>query len=101
MKKILFASLLAGACMSAFGADGAALYKKCAVCHGANAEKVYLGKVPALNTLSSADRLAALKEYAAGTKNSYGQGKLMTLNVKNLSEEDFKAIESYIESLKK
>lgn len=100
MKKLLAISALACLSVSAFAADGAKLYKKCVACHGAKAEKEYLNKVPALKTLSSAERLQYMKEYAAGTRNAYGQGAIMKLNLKGLNEEDFKAIEAYIETLK-
>ncbi|EAH5177860.1 MULTISPECIES: c-type cytochrome [Campylobacter] len=101
MKKLLVLSALACLSVSAFAADGATLYKKCAVCHGAKADKVYLNKVPALNTLTAAERLQYMKDYAAGKRNAYGQGAIMKINLKGLTEADFKAIEEYIESLKK
>ncbi|ELN0473208.1 cytochrome c [Campylobacter jejuni] len=100
MKKLLVVSALACLGVSAFAADGATLFKKCAVCHGANADKVYLNKVPALKTLSSAERLQCMKEYSEGKRNAYGQGAIMKLNLKGLTEEDFKAIEAHIETLK-
>ena len=99
MKKFL--AVCAAACIgvSAFGADGATLFKKCAVCHGAKADKVYLNKIPALKSISTAERLQYMKEYAEGKRNAYGQGAIMKINLKGLTEEDFKAIESYIETL--
>lgn len=100
MKKLIVVSALACLGVSAFAADGATLYKKCAVCHGPKADKVYLNKVPALNSISKAERLKYMKEYAAGTRNAYGQGALMKLNLKGLTEADFEAIENYIETLK-
>ncbi|MBX1886050.1 c-type cytochrome [Campylobacter peloridis] len=101
MRKLLVLSALACLGVSAYAADGATLYKKCAVCHGAKADKVYLNKVPALNSLTPAERLQYMKEYAAGTRNAYGQGAIMKINLKGLTEADFQAIENYIESLKK
>ena len=70
MKKLLMIAALACVGVSAYAADAATLYKKCAVCHGAKAEKVYLNKVPALKTISKAERLKYMKEYAAGTRNA-------------------------------
>ncbi|KAA6226732.1 MULTISPECIES: c-type cytochrome [unclassified Campylobacter] len=99
MKKLLVMSMAACIGISAFAADGATLYKKCAVCHGPKADKVYLGKVPALKTLSQDERLKYMSEYKAGTRNAYGQGNIMKINVKDLTEEDFKAIDAYIDSL--
>lgn len=101
MKKLVFLSVLTlGAC-GLFAADGATLFKKCATCHGAKAEKVYLNKVPALNTLTAETRLEAMKAYKAGTRNEFKMGAIMKIQVAKLSEEDMKAIEEYIESLKK
>lgn len=100
MKKLVVISALACLGVSAFAADGATLYKKCAVCHGPKADKVYLNKVPALNSISKADRLKYMKEYTAGTRNAYGQGALMKINLKGLTEADFKAIDDYIDTLK-
>ena len=100
MKKLLVVSALACLGISAYAADGATLYKKCAVCHGAKAEKSYLNKVPALSSLSSADRLAFLKDYAAGKRNAYGQGGIMKMQVKGLTEADFAALDAYIATLK-
>lgn len=100
MKKLLVLSALACLGISAYAADGATLYKKCAVCHGAKAEKSYLNKVPALNTVSSADRIKFMKEYAAGTRNAYGQGGIMKIQLKGLTDADFAAIDAYIATLK-
>ncbi|MBM0636710.1 c-type cytochrome [Campylobacter sp. VicNov18] len=100
MRKLLAVSALACLGVSAFGADGATLFKKCAVCHGAKADKVYLNKVPALNTLSSEEITQALKEYKAGTRNKFGQGIIMKTQLASLSEADLQAIAQYIETLK-
>lgn len=99
MKKLLALSALACLGVSVYAADAATLYKKCAVCHGAKADKVYLNKVPALKTLSAAERLQYMKEYAEGKRNAYGQGAIMKINLKGLTEADFKAIDAYIDSL--
>lgn len=100
MNKLLMTLAIGCLGVSAYAADGATLYKKCAVCHGAKADVVYLKKVPALKTIAKADRLKYMKEYAAGTRNAYGQGAIMKLNLKSLTEADFEAIENYIETLK-
>ncbi|EAK4283355.1 c-type cytochrome [Campylobacter upsaliensis] len=99
MKKFVAISTLACLAISAYAADGATLYKKCAVCHGPKADKVYLNKVPALKSISTAERLQYMKEYSEGKRNAYGQGAIMKINLKGLTEEDFKAIEAYIETL--
>ncbi|KGI55854.1 c-type cytochrome [Campylobacter sp. MIT 97-5078] len=100
MRKVLAIAALACVGISVYAADGATLYKKCAVCHGAKAEKVYLNKVPALSSIATAERLQYMKEYSEGKRNAYGQGAIMKLNLKGLTEADFKAIEAYIETLK-
>lgn len=99
MKKLLTFCALICLGVSAHAADGATLFKKCAVCHGEKADKVYLGKVPALKSVSSAERLQYMKEYSEGKRNAYGQGAVMKINLKGLTEEDFKAIDTHIKSL--
>lgn len=107
MKKMLLISMAAAlACTMSFAADGAKIYKKCKVCHGKNAEKVYLKKVPALNTLTPEERLADMKAYKAGTVGENGKGKykmggVMKTQMKTLSEDDMKAVNEYISTLKK
>ena len=100
MKKFAFLATLACLCASAYGADGASLYKKCIACHGPTGEKVYLNKVPALKTMSSADRVQYMKDYIAGTRNAYGQGAIMRINLKGWSEEDIRAVDEYISTFK-
>ena len=102
MKKVVL--LVALACVGAFAADGAAIYKKCAVCHGAKAEKQYLNKVPALVSLDPAQRLTDMKAYKAGTVNG-GKGKInmgaiMKGQMAALSDADMAAVNDYISTLK-
>lgn len=101
MKKItLSAAALCVAASVSFGADGAALFKSCVACHGAAADRPYLGgKVPALKSIASAERLESLKGYKAGTLNKYGQGAIMKAQTARFSEEDLAAINAYIDSL--
>lgn len=101
MKKIILS--VAALCVATgvcFGADGAALFKSCVACHGAAADKPYLGgKVPALKSIASAERLESLKGYKAGTLNKNGQGGIMKAQMARFSEEDLVAINAYIDSL--
>ena len=53
MKKLVLACLLAGTTLMA--ADGAALYKKCASCHGQAGEKPALGKSKVIKGWAAAD----------------------------------------------
>ena len=106
MKKVLVCAALSMAAASfALAADGATLFKPCAACHGAKAEKAYLGgKVPVLTTLDPAARLADMKAYKAGTieggKGKVGQGAIMKMQMAKLSDEDMAAVNDYITSLK-
>lgn len=102
MKKLFLTLFVLGSAL--FAADGASLYKKCATCHGLKADKVYLNKVPALNTIDSAKLVSSIKAYQEGKindgKGNFGQGAIMKIQTKNLSDEDIKAIADYIQTLK-
>ncbi len=86
--------------LSLFAADGAAIYKKCAACHGEKADVKYANKVPALASISKEERVKALQGYKDGSNNNFGMGKVMQLHAKNLSDEDMAAVSEYIEGLK-
>ena len=98
MKKTALALLVTGATLMA--ADGAALYKKCAGCHGANGEKPALGKSAVIGGWAAADVEAALKEYKAGTRNVKGMGAMMKGQVASYSDADIAAVSAYINGLK-
>ena len=101
MKKILtisgVAALLAG---SVFAADGATVYKKCVACHGSKGEKMYLNKVPALNTLTKEEIVESLNGYKAGTLDKFKSSAMMKPIAKPLSDEDIAAVSEYIPTLK-
>jgi len=99
MKKITLALMLAGAASLAM-ADGAALFKKCAGCHGAKAEKHALGKSAVIAGRDVAAIEKDLKGYKAGTLNKHGMGMLMKGQVASLSDADIKALAEYIHGLK-
>ena len=86
--------------LSLFAAEGEAIYKKCAACHGEKADAKYANKVPALTSISKEDRIKALQGYKDGSNNNFGMGKVMHLHAKNLSDEDMTAVSEYIDSLK-
>ncbi|STQ86455.1 c-type cytochrome [Helicobacter muridarum] len=87
--------------VSLANSDAAAIVaKQCKACHGAKMEKSYLNKTAVVNTLSSEEIKKDLLEYKAGTLNRYGQGKIMTGQVKKLSDEDIEALAKYIPTLK-
>ncbi|ABK81920.1 c-type cytochrome [Campylobacter fetus] len=104
MKNFLLVLACGAFACSAFAADGATIYKKCATCHGLKAEKKYLNKVPVLTEVDAATRLADMKEYKAGTLNAgkgkFGMGGIMKGQMATLSEEDMAAVNDYISTLK-
>ncbi len=93
MKKILIVTSLF-AC-SVFAADGAALYKKCSTCHGANGEKPALGKSKIIKDMTKADFIAAMKGYKDGSYGGAMKG-LMKGQVTSLSDADIEAIANVI-----
>lgn len=99
MKKILL-TVVAFGFTSAMAADGAALYAKCASCHGQKGESKPLGK-PSVIKGQSADELEKkLKGYKAGTLNLFGMGALMKAQVASLGDEEIKALAEYMASFK-
>lgn len=96
MKKLLISTLIvSGLACTAF-ADAAALYKRCATCHGANGEKAALGgKSMVIKDMSKADIVSALKGYKAGTYGKAMKG-MMVGQVKSLSDADIQAIANLI-----
>ncbi len=97
MKKIALTMMAVGA-MSFLAAD-AALYKKCAGCHGANGEKKALGKGKVITGMAAADVVTALNGYKDGSYGGAMKG-LMKGQVTGLSDDDIKALGTYIEGLK-
>ena len=99
MKKVVLTLMAVGA-MSFLAADGAALYKKCAGCHGAKGEKKALGKSAVIAGQDAAGTAKALEGYKAGTLNTHGMGGLMKGQVASYSDADIKAVSDYIAGLK-
>lgn len=94
MKKLLFISLVAGL-FTTQGLLAEDLYKKCIACHGAQGEKVALGKSKIIKDMSKEDFIASMKGYQDGT---YG-GPMKTVmlgQVKNLSDADIQKLADYI-----
>ncbi|MEA1920529.1 MAG: c-type cytochrome [Campylobacterota bacterium] len=91
--KTLIAILTLTAILGA--ADGAALFKKCAACHGPAGEKVALGKSKIIKDMSKDELITALKGYKDG---SYGgpMKALMKGQVASLSEADLSALAEFI-----
>jgi len=99
MKKVTLALMLAGAA-SLVMADGAALFKKCAGCHGAKGEKKALGKSAVIGGMDVATIEEDLKGYKAGTLNKHGMGMLMKGQVASLNDAQIKELAEYIHGLK-
>ena len=70
-------------------------YAKCIACHGANGEKVALGKSKIMKDMTKAEIVASLKGYKDGT---YGgpMKAVMKPQVANLSDADIQAIADQI-----
>lgn len=70
-------------------------YAKCVACHGANGEKVALGKSKIIKDMTKAEIVASLKGYKDGT---YGgpMKALMKPQVAGLSDADIEAIAQQI-----
>jgi len=102
MKKTLLTLALLGA-TSLMAADGATIYKACAVCHGADGKTVYAGKVPAITSLTKDQIVAHLAEYKEGKRNAFGMGAVMSAQAKLhiKTDADATAVADYIETLKK
>jgi len=98
MKKIAIAMLFAGSTL--LMADGAALFAKCAGCHGQNGEKSALGKSAIIKGQDVAKTVEQLHGYKAGTLNQHGMGALMKGQVASMSDDDIKAVAEYIAGLK-
>ena len=89
MKKILLlTSILACAAF-------ANPYAKCVACHGANGEKVALGKSKIIKDMTKADFIAAMKGYKDGSYGGVMKG-VMKGQVAGLSDADIEAIANQI-----
>ncbi|QKF82230.1 cytochrome C [Halarcobacter ebronensis] len=84
---------------SLFAADGATLFKTCATCHGANAEKQALGKSQVIKGWDAAKIEAALKGYKDGSYGGAMKG-VMKGQTTRLSDADIKALAGYISAMK-
>jgi mono/diheme cytochrome c family protein len=101
MKKFLAIVFVAALSVSAFAADGAAVYKsKCAGCHGP-AGSPPAALVSALG-VKAVNTPAVKKMGVAGVSNivAKGQGKMPAFGGK-MSAADIKAVASYVLTLKK
>ena len=100
MKKLAVLALSGLVASTLMAADGAALYKKCAGCHGADGKQKALGKSAPIAGMDKATLVEELKAYKAGTLNKYGMGALMKTQVASMSDEEIEALAEYIANMK-
>ena len=98
INKVLLGLAVVGS-LTLSAADGADVYKKCAGCHGATAEKAALGKSAVIKGWEATKTVAALKGYKAGT---YGGAMkaLMKGQVASLDDAKIEAVAKFIEAQK-
>ena len=78
---------------------GKALFAKCAGCHGADGKTKALGKSGIIAGQAAADLETKIAGYKAGTLNTAGMGALMKGQVASMSDDDIKAVATYISGL--
>ena len=96
MKKIVL-TLTILASSSLFASNGAALYKKCAGCHGVHGEKRALGKSDIIQGLSQRKIENELFEFRDEKVDS--DEMIMKMQVKNFTNDQIKAVAKYISNL--
>jgi len=99
INKILLGLAVVGSLTAASATDGAELYKKCSVCHGATAEKQALGKSAIIQGWEATKVVAALKGYKDGTYGGVMKG-VMKGQVSSLDDEKMEALAKFIEAQK-
>ncbi len=95
MKKLVLGLSITAAAL--FAADGAAIYGKCAACHGKD------GKNTAISGVALSGDAASIEKKLHGYKDgSFGGAKkaMMVGQVANLSDADIKAVSAHIAGLK-
>ncbi|MFT7004520.1 MAG: cytochrome c [Sulfurimonas sp.] len=98
INKVLLGLAVVGS-LTIAAADGASIYKKCAACHGAHAEKKALGKSAVIQGWEVQRTVAALKGYKAGTYGGTMKG-LMKGQVASLTDAEIEDVSKFIETQK-
>ena len=80
-------------------ANGQALYKNCAGCHGDKGKTKALHLSKPIARQASAKTIKQLTAYKQGQLNQYGLGNIMKMQVATLNKNDIKELASYIEKL--
>ncbi len=94
MKKTLLLSLSIVTVLSA-----TQLFDRCGTCHGKKGERHSMNLTQSIAGMKADDVSKILKEYRAGTRNTYGFGTMMHGQAKKLSDADIKTLASFVESL--
>ncbi|MEA3498746.1 MAG: c-type cytochrome [Campylobacterota bacterium] len=92
-KIVLGLAVLGATSLSAM--DGAALYKKCAGCHGPSGEKKALGKSMVIQGWEVEKTVTALKGYKDGTYGGVMKG-VMKGQVTSLNDEQIESIAKFL-----
>ena len=106
MKRVIFTALLATVgLMAAEGAaatqDGAVLYaKKCAICHGANADKTPIKNMKPIAGMKAQKLASTLKFYQDDDRIGHGYSQEMVNTTTFLSQRAIDAIATYVSTLK-
>ena len=98
MKKVILLLTTVFA-LSLMANDGASLYKKCAACHGAKAEKKALNKSQIIQGWSKEQLVTSIKGYKDGTYGGAMKG-LMKGQVASYDDAKIEAVSQYITTLK-
>ena len=80
---------------------GKKVFSHCMGCHGKNGDKPAFGKTRLLTRYSKNGIEDALHKYKRGSINLYGFGSIMHSAALRLSEDEIKAVATYIQSLRK
>lgn len=106
MKRIIFTALLATVgLMAAEGTaiepDGAVLYaKKCAICHGANADQTPIKNMKPIAGMDAEKLAKVLKFYQDDERIGHGYSENMVNSTVFLSQRAIDAIATYVSTLK-
>ena len=98
MKKVILLLTTVFA-LSLMANDGASLYKKCAACHGAKAEKKALNKSAIIQGWTKEQLVTSMKGYKDGTYGGAMKG-LMKGQVASYDDAKIEAVSEYITTLK-
>jgi cytochrome c553 len=100
MKKTLFTLSIILTLNMPLMADGKALYKNCAGCHGDNGKTKGLQLSATIAGQSKAKTVKQLTAYKKGELNKYGLGNIMKMQVATLSKANIQELADYVATLK-